>query len=269
MFRKFLVIAVVCSMYSRLDAQDSLPNFIAENIGKNRVRIGWINPFGEGCNQLNVQRSYDSLRNFRTIFSTQSPELPQNGFIDTKFGSDQMYYRIFYVLNGGAYYFTLSKKPTTGIVNDMVIEKKAEQKIITIKLKDAIYRQITFSQYQLFRDSVLTKTKDSLIALSGDLVLLKPFVPPVIAPAGWVPSHYIFTGKAGDIIINIPDAKEKKYSIIFYDNDNKELFTIRHLKDAELMVDKENFLHGGWFGFSIYEEGKLVEKNKFFLQKEF
>ena len=269
MFRKLLMVTIVSCKCGGLFAQDSLPNFIAENLGKNRVRIGWVNPFGEGCNQLNVQSSYDSLRYFRTVFSTPSPELPQNGFVVNKFGSEKMYYRIFYVLNGGAYFFTTSKKPIELIEKPVAIENKAEQKLISIKIKDSVIKQISFGQYQHFKDSVMINTKDSLIPINGDVVFLKHFVPQIAVPAPWAPSLYIFTNKSGDININIPNAKEKHYSIIFFDSDNKELFNIRHLKEPELIVDKENFLHGGWFGFSIYEDGKLLEKNKFFLQKEF
>ena len=96
------VIIFTCNAFS----QNPLPDFLAEEAGKNKVRIAWVNPFGDSCIQLMVQTSFDSVRNFKTIFSTESPQLPQNGFIYTLPFQASFYYRIFYVLGNNNYYFT-------------------------------------------------------------------------------------------------------------------------------------------------------------------
>jgi hypothetical protein len=64
-------------------------------VGEGKVKIEWINPYGDSIVQLNVQRSWDSARNYLTIFVPLSPELPQNGFIDETHGYSGMYYRYF------------------------------------------------------------------------------------------------------------------------------------------------------------------------------
>ena len=33
-------------------------------------------------------------------------------------------------------------------------------------------------------------------------------------------------------------------------------------------MEKVNFLHAGWFYFNLYENNNLIEKSKFFIQKE-
>jgi hypothetical protein len=61
----------------------------------------------------------------------------------------------------------------------------------------------------------------------------------------------------------------KSYSIKFFEEDNSPLFEVKQVKEASLVLDKANFLHSGWFKFELYEDGKLKEKNKFFIPKDF
>ena len=99
MQRILLVVCTLVIFTSLVKAQKQLPDFSAEDLGKNKIRISWVNPFNEGCIQLNVQFSFDSVKNFRTIFATESPQLPQNGFIYTTPYTGKFYYRIFYILD--------------------------------------------------------------------------------------------------------------------------------------------------------------------------
>ncbi len=92
-------------------AQDTLPNFTVEDRGGGRVIVSWTNPYPTMI-QLAVQRSYDSIKRFGSIYSATSPELPVNGFADKAVPGTKPFYRIFYVLQGGAYYFTASKRAT-------------------------------------------------------------------------------------------------------------------------------------------------------------
>ena len=265
MFRKALLFALILFSTRVLQAQDLLPGFEVENLGKNRVRIGWKNPFGQSLIQLNVQRSYDSLRNFRTVFSTPSPELPENGFIDPK-ATGRLYYRIFYVLSGGAYYFTKARSAGLGFEDSLLTKNiSAERKNITIKVRNEVHGIYNYDQFVRFKDSIVNQTMDSLFFLNDSTVLVKPYV----AQGLWIPSSYIFTSKEGYISIHVPDAPLKKYKIIFFDDSGNKLFTISHLTEPELVLDKGNFLHAGWFNFELYENDHLKERNKFYLQKEF
>lgn len=94
---------------SNVLSQDTLPNFRANILTAEKASISWSNPYNN-CTQISIQRSYDSLSFFKTIFSSLSPELPVNGFVDENyFEGINIYYRIFYVLENGDYYFTHSK----------------------------------------------------------------------------------------------------------------------------------------------------------------
>ena len=277
-FCLFLLISILFLI--KANAQQALPDFSADDMGNNKTRISWINNFGDSCIQLMVQTSYDSIRGFKTIFSTESPRLPQNGFVYTPNYPAKMYFRIFYILLGNTYYFTKPKKPTVSAYNptvdyndnNNVIRNESQDKsrpelsgFITIKVKDSVVAKILQSDYSKFRDSIAKQTKDTLFILSQDVVLLKPFNPENY----FRPSLYVVTNKDGFVTIKLPDAGHKNYKIIFMTMQNEKLFAINHIQDTELVVDKANFVHAGWFKFELYEDNKLKEKNKILLQRDF
>ena len=369
--------------------ENVLPEFSVRELTKGKIQVSWNNPY-QNCIQLAVQRSADSVSNFRTIFSTQSPELPSNGFVDNKpLPGIKSYYRVFYVLLGGAYYFSkpipIESKMTnpvieTGVlkidpknirtkgkifnesktidlvgiyikkyqvfkltqpeykrfrdsintrtkddllrINEYVAEwrpiKTAGKKnLYDIYLKDRLLAQLNESDYKKFKDSIATKTKDTLYAIDPwriqlqtfaektteymfiykndslvaklELPLYKKFkdsmatktkdtlysinshqleIHPFMARYVWRPSQYVFTNTKGYVTIMLPSVKQHRYRIIFYDEDASELFQIRSIKEMELVLDKTNFFHAGWFSFELFEDDKLKEKNKFFLARD-
>jgi hypothetical protein len=55
----------------------------------------------------------------------------------------------------------------------------------------------------------------------------------------------------------------------FFEENGNPIFEIQHIREPQLILDKSNFLHAGWFFFELYEDEKLKEKSKFFLSKDF
>ena len=261
--KKILTIGILFITSPSLFSQDTLPKFTVKDLGNNRVRISWVNPFPY-LTQLNIQRSYDSLNFFRTIFLAQSPELPQNGFVDNNAPGSKYYYRIFYA-NGATYNFTLSKRPGGGFENRRIETPPPYGRGISIKVKDTVYLRLSFDDYQVFRDSIITKTRDSLFTLGPDEVLLKPYISRDL----WSQSAFVYINRNGYLNIQLPRAKERHYKVIIYDSDGSELFQIKSIKEPLLTLDKANFMHAGWFYFELYEDDKLKEKNKFYLQRDF
>lgn len=85
----------------------------------------------------------------------------------------------------------------------------------------------------------------------------------------FIPSFYVYTNKDGYVYINLPDADRKNYRIRFYEEDDDFLFELKNIKEAGLTLDKTNFLHAGWFKFELFNDDKLIEKNKVYLMKDF
>lgn len=263
----------------QIQAQKYLPDFTVEQKVGNKILISWNNPY-ESCIQLSVQRSFDSTKNFKTIFAPNSPELPQNGFIDAAYPNPKMFYRIFYVLKGGAYFFTNSKLADTITKNVKPVQQKIttpqnyksneqqaieEKKIVTIYLKDSLLTRLDQDEYKHFRDSIIYQTKDTLYVLTEGQVTIKPYVAKYV----WKPSHNIFSNKQGHVSLLLPLAKIKTYRVVFFNEEGEELLEIKHVKETELIIDKTNFFVSGWYYFELYENNKLIEKNKFFLPKDF
>jgi len=279
----FYAILFIC-ISNVIQAQDTLPNFTVRDLGKNKIQISWVNPY-ENCIQLAVQRSFDSTRFFRTIYSAQSPSLPQNGYVDTKFSQGvKVYYRMFYVLSEGNYFFTQAKTPHPDLpyapnlagppapantLPPVVPPVTTPRQIITIYLRNTstLLAQLDYyPDYTRFRDSIITKTKDSLQLISPTQVLLKPYIAKLV----WKPSPFVFTNTHGLVTISLPAFKMHKYKLVVFEEDGTTiLFEIKQVKESPLTLDKANFIHAGWFSFELYEDDKVKEKNKFYVGKEF
>lgn len=366
---KFAVLISMLLTAGIAHAQNPLPDLNVKELTRGKIQVSWYAPEGN-CIQLAVQRSSDSSKNFRTIFSALSPELVNNGFLDNKPLVGKAYYRIFYVVQSGAYFFTravmvetapvavietplsslekpkdltniyLKKtllfrltrpeyqrfrdsvlkakdalrridannvewKPVQRTVNkdvvrvyqkDMLVaelDRKAYQRFrdsinaytkdtlfavdpsrtqihpftpiprgtVFIYRNDSLIRQIDITLYKNFKDSMSTRTKDTLFAKDNNRVEIHPFMPKY----AWRPSEHVFTNSKGFLTINLPLAKQRRYHIVFYEEDGTEAFRIKSVKETEFILDKTEFVHTGWFSFELYEDDKLKEKNKFYL----
>ncbi|MDQ6610547.1 MAG: hypothetical protein M3Y85_12080 [Bacteroidota bacterium] len=212
-----------------LQAQDTLPKYSVKNLGADpsgnpRIIISWVNQY-DSLNQISIQTSHDSLKNYRTIISLTDPNARMNGFADTKAVNDHMFYRLFIVRSNGQYFFSGIKKP--------VID--------------------TAKAVPILKEPPVVKKPENAIAKKPD----------------FVPSFYVYTNKDGYTFINLPDAEKQKYRVKFFEEDGSFLFEIKSIQQPALTIDKTNFVHAGWFLFELYNEDKLLEKNKFYLAKEF
>lgn len=274
----FVVLCLVFINLSKAIAQDTLPNFTTRYLAKNKVQVSWINPFDKMV-QLVVQRSFDSTKYFRSIFSSQSPWLPQNGFVDNNAPVGyKVYYRVQYIFEGGAYFFTHSKSPSNyqsikvtpvGNEDDKDEPKEEKKPVRYVKIykrsKDSLIATIEYKDYKRYRDSINKTTKDTIQrTYDDDEIIIKPFIPKPV----WKASTHIFTNDKGFIRIVLPLAKQHKYRVVFFEENNEELFQIKHVKEADLVLDKSNFYKAAWYYFELYEDDKLIEKNKFYVSRD-
>lgn len=238
-------------------AQDTLPRFSLINAGNNRIIIGWVNKL-ENVKQISIQRSFDSLSGYKSILTVPDPSTLQNGYLDAKATNDHMFYRLYIMLDKGQYLFTEAKKPSrdTSAKNNAVstVDKMPVDKF---KMPDSIAR---VSPVVIRLDGF--PGNDS-VAVPNPVTLKK-------RTETFVPSLYVYTCRDGYVCIKLPDSeKPKKYSIRFFDADETPLFELKEIKEKEFKIDKSNFYHAGWFRFELYEDGKLYEKHKFYLEKDF
>lgn len=280
----FSLLICICSVQGI--AQDTLPRFTVVAKANNRNVVSWTNPY-RSITQIGIQRSSDSLKNFKTIITVPDPSVQQNGFADTKAPPAPIYYRMFIALDSGKYFFTNARRPAkdTGTADESflfndnqrikfsdslstnevrALKTSPNEKLYVVKRRN-IYTNVPESGFKKFRDSLLYLTKDTMLYVSADSILIKPFEQKEIYRA----SRFVFTEKFGNVMIALPEAERKKYTISFFEENRKPVFDIKEIKSTQLIVDKSNFVHSGWFWFELFENGQLLERHKFFIPKDF
>jgi hypothetical protein len=205
-----------------------LPAITVKNIN-NKIVVSWVNDYLKPITALNIQRSYDSLKNYSTIGSVLSPQSKENGFADANAPYNKMYYRVFVAFEGGSYIITAPARP----------------------IKD------------VYGSEVLTQDKFPWSTNRDSGIVYPPGKPGITYP-----STTIFTAKDNNIVIYLPESNVKKYTVKFYDDAEKFLFELTKLKEEYLIIEKVNFVHTGWFRFELYENGIMVENNKFQITKD-
>lgn len=122
---RFLFVLILASVFilPYAKAQDTLPGFTASLKSSGKVLISWRNGY-PSVNQISIQRSTDSLRNFTTLLTVPDPQIPENGFVDSKPGSSKMYYRIFILFPNSKYMFTRSRRPVSEHIDQPSVSAK-------------------------------------------------------------------------------------------------------------------------------------------------
>jgi hypothetical protein len=223
----------LATTFTGLHAQDTLPKFSVKNVGNNHIIVSWTNNF-QTIKQVSIQRSFDSLTNYKTILTVPDPSTPQNGYVDTKAGNDHMFYRLYILLDKGVFLFSITKRPVVDTLHKTDYTNKTD------------------------------------IIGGIDSVNIPNFgINNKNNPDVFVSSLHVYTYKDGYVRINLPDDEKKKYTIKFFEDDETFLFELKDIKERTFKIDKTNFYHAGWFRFELYEDGKLIEKHKFYLEKDF
>lgn len=298
----FLIAGTAASSFG----QDTLPSFSAHLVVEKKARLSWVNPYGEKVKQINIQRSRDSLQNFKTIGSITHPTLDKNEFTD-KSPNSQYFYRLYILLDGGRYVFSLSRKAgnysvpppvqltrinqdlpakpgnpnteTHGLPKEKIStpvnppknpEKRVqpvvpEEKSWTVKKGTEIIGKLKFSAFKNFRDSLVQNTRDTLGSITNDTIYIRPFQVKEV----YKPSRLVFLDKNGLLHLEMPDPGRKNYHVKFYEEDKSFLFEVKAIRDPLLLLEKSNFGHAGWFLFEVFEDGRLIEKNRVFLNRDF
>jgi hypothetical protein len=238
-----LLIVFVCN-YAH--AQDTLPNFLAQKMKDGHAYINWYNDYGI-VKQITVQRGLDSLKGFASVGSVPNAMTKNGSFVDKKTKGNHYYYRLFVQLPEGQYFYTKSKRVLPYLTN-VVITKPQKKDSLTNDTAKVVNLPTPPTNVD-----VLQIPKDTIV---------------IIRPKPFVASDYVFTDKKNNIIITLPDAEKKNYSIIFYDENDKQILSIPKIKESNLILEKYNFMRSGWYYYKIMEGTKVFEEHKFLISKE-
>ena len=258
-----------------VSAQEVLPRITVKDFN-GKIVVSWQNAYNIPVSNISIQRSFDSTKNFSSIGTVLNPQNLENGFADDKPPYNKMYYRVFISFEGGSYLFSSTARP----VKDPPVKKEPEITNVDItaaETEDTVANKI--------EDSTGNKTANIIqsnaniprfpwqaSALTDSIAKIPAKKdPPVVKNDPEVityPSQRIFTGRENNLVIHLRDAAFKKYTVKFFDENDNFLFELTKLREEYLIVEKVNFVHSGWFHFELFENGKLIEKNKFFIGKD-
>jgi len=219
--RTFIIFLILLMGRNTLFAQDILPRLTVVNIS-NHILISWTNPYFN-LTTINIQRSFDSTKNFKTIGTILDVKNKKNGYADNKPPYNKMFYRVFLSFEGGTYLFTKSYRPAIDTLKGLAFE------------------------------NILSNEKNA---------------PQTVVLPWFVPSTRVYTGADGNVIIYLPDAEKKKYTLKFFEENGASLFEINKITEPYLTLEKVNFYHSGIFNFELFDEGILIEKDKVYIPQD-
>jgi len=250
MHKVLIIFSILLVVFTnKLQAQDTLPKISVKSIG-NKTIVSWVNNYGATISTINIQRSRDSLKNFTTIGAVLNPLNKENGFVDLNPSSVTFFYRVFVAFEGGTYLFSLSHHPAA----------------------DTTYRNLISAENEINQPATgeenMTIIEETSTGLTTDNFLPKVKIPRVITPEGFIPSKFIYTNKENNLVINLPDAEAQKYSLKIFDYKNRAVLEIKKITESFLLMEKVNFIHSGWYYYSLYDDGIFLEKYKFYIGKE-
>jgi hypothetical protein len=288
------------------NAQDTLPQFSVKDIGKERYVISWVNNYPYTA-QITIQRSFDSIRGYKSILTVPDPNAKQNGYADSKAINDHMFYRLYIQLENGRFLFTAAKQPSREIfitepqpkpvltTSPTVPQKKeelapkqgssttpapvavainAENNPANITTDEKTTAQVEpTTENTATREIPAVKRVEPIIVRLQNVRLGDSAKTPLAVttkddPNAYAPSLFVYTHPDGNIRIQVPNrARLSKYRIKFFESDKRFLFELRNLPAPNFQLDKINFLHGGWFLFELYEDTRLIEKHKLHLDR--
>lgn len=275
--RKFfyLLFLGITISHGPLFAQEILPGITVKNYN-GKIIVSWRNQYPLEVKTINIQRSFDSTKNFTTIGSVLNPQNIENGFVDEAPPYNKMYYRLFISFDAGTYIFSDPARPVKElsqpspmITQDVTIVPLKAEEVSKEPVKELKKEAIVNN------DAPIEKKVKEPVTKNGKKD--KKTVQPKIAKTDPVetdenavsyPSKRIYAARDNNIIINLPHFESRKYVVKFFTEDDKPIFELNRIKEEYLIVEKMNFLRAGWFHFEIYENGKLIERNKFFIPKD-
>jgi hypothetical protein len=263
------LIGVICLFASPTFtfAQETLPSITVNCLNRNVV-VSWLNEYKKPVQNILIQRSFDSTKNFSTIGSVLTPQNLENGYPDRLPPYDRMYYRVMINFEGGEYVIGPSRRafPSTPSLPAFDLTKIPEpQKNTEIESEE---ETITLNKD---RSSISSKRKRDSLKVKQiqerKLTSVHNTEPIQIVETAY-PSSRVYTNKQNVVVIAIQQAYTKKYGLKVFDENQKLILELKRVPDDYLLLEKSNFFHAGWFNFEIYEEGKLFEKNRFFVAKD-
>jgi hypothetical protein len=245
-----------------LIAQASLPEFSAI-VKKGTTIISWNTP-AEKLTLLVIQKSTDSINNFKSVASMPDPNTPNNGYVDKNNPTQLFFYRIFYVGVNGKYYFTRSSRATK---EAMPTELKNFVKDTLPEKNKGVPAAMPLPEYIPKKETIdaLKINEEKSLATKFQITIETEKIG---AESTLKTNPFLFINKENNLMLFLPDIHKRKFHLHVYKEDGSTIFQMRNIKDPQLLIDKSNFIYSGWFKYEIFEGEQLKEKGRFLINPD-
>lgn len=223
------IVALILSLisleqYAR--AQATLPAISVVTEGGISI-LSWTNPYESGLKSIAVQRSADSNYNFATLGYVSSLKKGVQSFVDPHPMPGKNWYRLIIL-------FTSDMEWKSNLGN-VTVDSAAIANRKPLPANDSLQKLISQSGSSAALNSLNTIT--------------------------YPKSQYVFTNPfTGNINIEIQDAFKESYSLIFYNQQDKEVLKIPRINDKVVILDKRNFQTTGLFKFRLFKNKEEFDK---------
>lgn len=190
--------------------------------------LNWTNPFGAGVKSIAIQRSTNSQNNFTTIGILPGSERGAQQFVDPN------------PLLGDNWYMAVI------IFND---DKEWESnKLVFVMDSMSIANRKPLPPADSLQQLIAEMNADQRLNTLQD-------------PAdAYKKSRFVFTNPyTGNINIEIEDAVEGKYSLVFFSSNGVKELEIPRVRENMVILDKRNFNRSGNYSFKLFKDKQLFE----------
>ena len=189
--------------------------------------LSWFNTY-DGLKSVVIQRSTDSVLNFVTVGNIPNPKSGVQTFIDNNPLLGSNFYKVRILFQSELEWFSNTYK----VVLDSATIAASRMRSLT-----------TGSTNATTTDEKETKTNTKN---NTDFY--------------YEPSTQVYTNPyTGHIMISLSDAREKQYSLRFYNPQKEEVLYISRIKQSHIVLDKYNFNARGTYFFKLFEGENIQE----------
>jgi hypothetical protein len=220
------VVFLLLGIHQLSYAQPDLPAIATITQGGLTV-ISWNNPYESGLKSIAVQRSADSNYNFTTLGYVTNLKKGVQSFVDAHPMPGKNWYRLIILFSSD-----MEWKSNLGTVT---VDSAAIANRKPLPPSDSLQK---------------------LISQSGNTSAINS-----LNTVSYPKSQYVFTNPfTGNINIEIADVFKNSYSLIFYDQNDKEVLKIPRINDKVVILDKRNFQKIGLFKFKLFKNKEEFDK---------
>jgi hypothetical protein len=240
-----LILFFLLTPVSRLLAQPLLPDMVGAT-QKGLNILSWVSQY-EKLKSIAVQRSSDSFFNYTTIGYVNGLKKGPQAFIDGHPLPGNNWYRLQIVFGSDLNWYSNRIK-------------------LFVDSAQLALQQVMPPNDSLQKLAGRVRFNDTTGASFNPGVPAKAVLSVAIPDAGsvdayaYIKSQYVFTNPfTGHVNVEIKDAREYKYSLRFFDQNDMPVLQIPRISEANIIIDKRNFQRKGIFRFELLKEREKLE----------